>query len=73
MSTVSVEDLPKFARRLKSRREELKLTPTEVAKRCNMSLATLCNIEEARHLPSLPKYRVLCRVLRVSPGKLLER
>ena len=73
MSTPSVEDMPKFGRTLRKRRELLKLTPTDVAKKCGMALATYCNVEDSRSLPSLPNYKKLCRVLRISPGKLLER
>lgn len=70
MSTV--KDIPAFGRRVKARREKIKLTPTEVAERLGVALATYCNVEEGRHLPSLPVYRKLCRVLRVSPGELLK-
>jgi len=69
---LSVKDLPKFGKKLRQRREQLNLTPTEVAKRADINLATLLNIEEARYLPSLPVYRKLARVLRFSPGKLLD-
>ena len=71
MSTLSVSDLPRFGRRLRRRREEIRLTPTLAAKRAGISLASLCNIEDGRNLPSLPVYQNLCHVLRISPGKLL--
>lgn len=72
MSHLNVDDLPKFGKEVRKRRESLKLTATEVAHRIGVSLSTYCNIEEARSLCSLPVYRNLCRTLRISPGKLIE-
>lgn len=72
MSTLTVEDLPKFAPKLRARRERMGMTPTDVADKTGIALATYCNIEDARHLPSLPIYQRLCKVLQLSPGKLLE-
>jgi DNA-binding XRE family transcriptional regulator len=64
--------LPKFGPALKKRREQLNLNPSTVAVRAEISLSTYCNFEEGRYLPSLPVYRILCKVLGISPGKLLD-
>lgn len=66
-----VKDLPKFGRALQKRRKELGLTLTEVAKEGKISLPTLANLEAGEYLASLPVYKTLCKVLKVSPGKLL--
>jgi len=58
---LSVKDLPKFGKKLRQRREQLNLTPTEVAKRADINLATLLNIEEARLSQTRPRAPLLPR------------
>lgn len=69
----TVKEMPNVGKRIAERREKLKLTQTQAAKKMGVSLGALANIEASRHLPGLPVYRKICRVLGVSPGKLLER
>lgn len=73
MSTPNVKDLPKFGATVRRQRERLGMTATLVAQEAGMSLAFYSNLENGLHLPSLPNYKKLCRVLQVSPGKLLQR
>lgn len=68
---LNVTDIPKFGADLKKRREIVKLTATEAAKKSGMTLGNYLNIEAGRNLPSLVAYKQLCRVLRISPGMLL--
>lgn len=68
----NVTELPHVGKRITKRREALKLTQTEAAKQAGISLGAFANIEGSKHLPGLFVYRRICRVLKVSPGKLLE-
>lgn len=68
----SVKELPNVGKRIATRREKLGLSLTEAAKEIGISLGALANIESSKHLPGLFVYRKICRVLKVSPGKLLE-
>jgi len=69
----TVKELPHVGKRIAQRREQLRMTKTEAAKAVGMSLGGYANIEAAKYLPGLPLYRNICRVLKVSPGKLLEK
>jgi transcriptional regulator with XRE-family HTH domain len=69
----TVKELPNVGKRIADRREKLKLTQTEAAEKMGVSLGALANIEASRHLPGLAVYRKICKVLGVSPGKLLEK
>jgi transcriptional regulator with XRE-family HTH domain len=68
----TVKEMPHVGKRIAARRERLKLTQTEAATKMGISLSCLANIEAARQLPGLKVYKNICKVLRVSPGKLLE-
>jgi DNA-binding XRE family transcriptional regulator len=73
MTQLNVSDLPKFGAALRSRRMELRLKSSQVARGAGIPRSTYCNLEEGRYLPSLPVYQKLCLVLKLSPGKLLNQ
>lgn len=69
----NVTQLPHVGKRIAARREKVGLTQTRAAKLMGISLGALANIESSRHLPGLFVYRNICRALRISSGKLLEK
>lgn len=60
-----------FGRRLCKVREEMQLTPQQLAINCNITATFIHQIEAGTKLPSLTIFASLCKVLQVSPSYLL--
>lgn len=58
-----VEARKNIAGSLKKRREELKLTQTDVAQKVGISQDAIQRLESARYWPSMPTYVKWCKAL----------
>ena len=56
---------------LKTYRERTGVTQTELARRCNVSQPTICDIENGKQSPSLELLKRLTKVTGLSADKLL--
>lgn len=60
-----------FGRRISKVREEMQLTPQQLAISCNITTTFIHQIETGVKLPSLSIFTSLCKTLQVSPAYLL--
>jgi len=57
---------------LKSYRERAGISQAELARRCEVSQPTICDIENGRHMPSVELLKRISKVTRLSADKLLS-
>ena len=62
-----MEDRQGFGNRIKEMREHRKLTIDEAAELCDCSESTWKQYERGERLPSVPKLKSICLVLKVKP------
>lgn len=60
-----------FGRRLRKVRQEMQLTPQQVASSCGVSTVFINQVEMGNRLPSLTVFVNICKTLQVSPDYLL--
>lgn len=60
-----------FGRRLRKVRQEMELTPQQVASSCGVSTVFINQVEMGNRLPSLTVFANICKTLQISPAYLL--
>lgn len=61
-----------FGKRIRSLRENRKLSREDLADLCHISLSHMRQIETGERLPSVPVLIILCNQLKVSPSYLFQ-